>query len=99
MNNMFRKVMYFGFGALTTSQERAERFFDEMVEKGEITKEEAMNFIDEAREKSTEQQAEVKEMIKTEVENLQNQYVLVHRSELEALENRITELEKKLKQE
>ncbi len=93
---MLRKMMYFSFGALTLTREKAEKFFNEMVEKGEMNNEEAKTFIDEAIQKGQEQKDEIRKMIKTEFENFKNELPLVSRSELKNLENRIMELEKKL---
>lgn len=96
MNQMLRRVMYFGFGALTITREKAEKFFNEMVEKGEMSGDEAKGFIDEAIKKGQEQKDEIRKMVQSEFEMLKNQFPLVNRSELTELENRIAELEKKL---
>lgn len=96
MNPMFRKLMYFSFGALTMTREKAEKFFNEMVEKGEMSKEEAKTFIDETIKKGEEQKSEVREMVKAELEKVKNELSLVKRSDVELLEARIAELEKKL---
>ncbi len=96
MNQMFRKMMYFGFGAMTITREKAEKFFNEMVEKGEMSKDEAKGFIDEAIKKGQEEQNEIKKMIQTEFENFKNDLPLVSRADVKNLEMRIAELEKKL---
>lgn len=96
MTQMLRKMMYFGFGALTMTAEKAEKFFNEMVEKGEMSREEAKGFIDEAIKKGQEQKEEIRKMVQNEFESLKGQLSFVSRSEIAELENRILQLENKV---
>lgn len=96
MDSMFRKLMYFSFGALTITKEKTEQFFDEMVAKGEISSDEAKTIIDETIKKGEEQKAEVRGLIRSEINKMRDDFSLVRRSELQSLEDRITELERKL---
>lgn len=93
---MLRKMMYFGFGALTITREKAEKFFNEMVEKGELSREEAKGFIDEAIKKGQEQKEEIRKMVETEFDTLKSQLSFVSRSEIAELERRILDLENKV---
>ena len=45
---MMRKAIYFGLGVISLSREKAEKIYHEMVEKGEMSKDEARKFIDDA---------------------------------------------------
>ncbi|HZJ84951.1 MAG TPA: hypothetical protein VFD02_05290 [Syntrophomonadaceae bacterium] len=96
MNSMFRKFMYFGFGALTMTREKAEHFFNEMVEKGELSTDEAKVFVDDTIKKGEEEKSKMREMINSEFEKLKNDFSFVRQSEIKNIEARLRELEKKL---
>ena len=96
---MMKKMLYFGLGALNLSREKAEKFFADLEERGEVNKEEAKRFVDEAIRRGEEDQAAVKELIRKEWQNIKDEWPLVSRSEFEALQERIKELEAKLNQE
>ncbi len=93
---MMRKMIYFGLGALSLTREKAEKMMNEMVEKGDVNKEEAKQFIDEAIKKGAEEKEQLRQMIKEEYEEIKNQFSLVSRKDLEALETRIKALEEKI---
>lgn len=93
---MMRKMIYFGLGALSLTREKAEKMMNEMVDKGEINREEAKQFIDDAIKKGSEEKEELRNMIKQEYQELKNQFSLVTKKDLEALEARIAALEEKI---
>jgi polyhydroxyalkanoate synthesis regulator phasin len=53
---MMRKAIYFGLGVISLSREKAEKIYHEMVEKGEMSKDEARKFIDDAVKRGEEEQ-------------------------------------------
>ena len=67
-----------------------------MVAKGEMSSEEAKAIIDETIKKGEEQKAEVRGLIRSEINKMRDDFSLVRRSELQSLEDRIAELERKL---
>ncbi|MDD3269419.1 MAG: hypothetical protein PHX14_08865 [Syntrophomonadaceae bacterium] len=97
--NMMRKMMYFGLGAMSLTREKAEKVFSEMAEKGDISSEEAKQFVDEAIKKGEEERIEMRKVISEEIDEVKKNFSLVTRSEFEALEQRIKDLEQKLQQE
>ncbi len=97
--NMMRKMMYFGLGAMSMTREKAEKVFSEMVEKGEITSEEARQYVDDAIKKGEEERKEMRKVISEEFDEVRKNFSLVTRSELEAMEQRIKDLEQKLQQQ
>jgi len=92
---MMKKMFYFGLGAATMTRERAERFFDDMTQRGELSKTEARQFVDSAVKKGEEERQAIRKMIKDEIESWHQDMGMVSRSEFEALENRLKELEQK----
>lgn len=93
---MMRKMIYLGLGTLSLTREKAEKMMNEMVDKGEVNKEEARQFIDEAIKKGAEEKEELRQMIRQEYQEIKNQFSLVTKKELEALEARIKALEDKV---
>ncbi|MEN6328495.1 MAG: hypothetical protein ABFD18_20080 [Syntrophomonas sp.] len=97
--NMMKKMMYFGLGAMSMTREKAEKVFSEMVEKGEISSEEARQYVDDAIKKGEEERKEMRKVISEEFDEVKKNFSLVTRSELEVLEQRIKDLEQKLQQQ
>jgi len=94
--SMIRKAMYFGLGAMSLTREMAEKAFSEMAEKGEISSEEAKQFVDDAIKKGEENRNEMRSMMREEFDEWRKNFSMVTRSEFEALEKRISDLEQKL---
>ena len=91
-----KKMLYFGLGALSITREKAEKLYNELEERGEVSKEDAKRFVEEAIKRGEEDQAAVKEMIQKEWQSIKDDLPLVSRSEFDALQDRIKELEAKL---
>ena len=53
---MMKKAFYLGLGVMSMTRERSERFYNEMVEKGQMSGEEARDFVDEAIKKGEERE-------------------------------------------
>jgi polyhydroxyalkanoate synthesis regulator phasin len=96
--SMMKKAFYLGLGVMSMTRDRAERFYNEMIEKGQVSKEEARQFVDEAIKKGEEEKKEVRQFIREEMDDLKKEIPVVTRAELEALEARIKELEQKIQQ-
>jgi len=94
--SMMRKMFYMGLGAMSLTREKGEQLFTELVERGEMNKDEARHFIDDAVKKGEEERKETRSFIRDELEKLKNELPFITRSELEALQARITELENKI---
>lgn len=93
---IMKKAFYLGLGALTLTREKAEKICAELIEKGEMSKEEARQFINEAVKKGEEEKEGLQTLISEEFKKIKNDLSLVTRKEFEALQSRISELEKRL---
>lgn len=91
-----RRFIYFGLGALSLTRDRVEKMMNEAVDKGEINREDAKQYIDEAVKRGIEEKEELRKMIKQEHEEIKAQLGFVSRKDLEALETRIKALEDKI---
>jgi polyhydroxyalkanoate synthesis regulator phasin len=94
MSEMFRKMGLFGIGVISLTQEKAEEFTQEMIKKGEISKEEGKKFVKEVLSEKEKQLKDIEEKINTKVkENLKKSGVVM-KSDITALERKIEKLEK-----
>ncbi|MCW2279163.1 phasin family protein [Heliophilum fasciatum] len=96
MKDVFRRTLLAGLGAVSLTKERAESIVDELVKKGELSKDEAAKTVSELLDKSKEQREAVGEAIKTEVSKLRSEFGFVTRKEYDALLARVTVIEEKL---
>lgn len=94
--SMMRKAFLLGLGAMSITREKAERYYNEMIEKGQMSKEEARQFVEDAIKKGEEERKEMKKFIQEEMGEFKKDFSVVSRSEFEALEARVKELEQKL---
>lgn len=92
--SLMKKAFYLGLGALSLTKEKAEKVIKELEEKGEMSREEGKEFLDEVVKKGEEQKKEIQDMISKGI----NDFGVVKRSELAALEERIKKIEDKLSQ-
>jgi len=93
MSSMFKKMMYFGLGALSMTRERAEDFINEMVERGEMSGDEARNYVDEMMSRGEQERQEVMAEIKDYMHKVKTEMGLVAQDELEEIKERLSRLE------
>ncbi len=95
---MMKKAFMFWLGAMNLTKDKAEKFMDELEERGDMSKEEIKKFVDEAIERGEEERQALKEMMKKQWNEYKDELPFVSRSDYEQLEARIKELESKLSQ-
>lgn len=93
MLDLMRKVFLAGLGAMFLTKEKAEEVAEELVHRGELRRDEAKNFVEQLLNKGKEQQALLQETVTREVNRWRNEWGLVTKSEMAALEKRVAELE------
>lgn len=93
--NMIRKVLYFSWGAVSMSRDKAEKYISQMVEKGEISREEAKKYVDDLIQKGEVEKNEIRNLIREEIGELKRDFPFARRSDLDALEKRVLQLEEK----
>lgn len=96
---MMKKMIYFGLGALTLTREKAEKVFSEMVEKGEMNRDEAKQWVDDVIKRGEEEKTEFRAAIRKEIEQIRSDFPLVTKADLEAIEARLAAIESKLQQQ
>ena len=88
--------MLIGLGMLALTQEKVKEMVDELVKKGEITKEERLKVIDKVMNQIKEQEKEVKEKIAEIVKKTVMEMGLPTKEDLEKVLKKLDEIEKKI---
>lgn len=94
MEDLLKKAFYLGLGTLSFTKEKAEKFMNEMAEKGEITSEESNKFIDDLIKRGEEAREEIKDFVQHEVKCKHKE--MVTREEYDAVLQRLKDLEDRL---
>ncbi|MDR1616277.1 MAG: hypothetical protein LBR98_04635 [Syntrophomonadaceae bacterium] len=93
---MFKRAFEFAWGAARITMEKTEQFLEEIEVRKGINREEAKNFVNDALKKGEEEYQIFKDKLREGCQEHYNRACGVSRSEIETLEARIKELEKKL---
>ncbi|TAN39321.1 MAG: hypothetical protein EPN24_05425 [Candidatus Methanoperedens sp.] len=94
MSEMIRKMGLFSVGVISLTQEKAEEFTQEMIKKGEMSREEGKKFVREVLSEKEKQVKDLEDKINDKVENVMKKSGVVMKSDISALEKKIEELEK-----
>ncbi len=97
MSEMFKKMGLFGIGVISLTQEKLEEFTQEMIKKGEMSREEGKKFVREVLSEQEKQIKDVEDKINKKVKETFEKSGVVMKSDIEALERKIEELEKTVK--
>ena len=96
MQDLLRKALSLGFGALLVSKDKIEDVVNELVKKGELGQEEGKNLVNELIEKGeasvNEVEAKIEKMVKSVTEKLD----LPTRKELNEIKSEIEQIKEKL---
>lgn len=92
MEDLFKKVLLLGIGAIAKTYEKANLLVNELVEKGQITVNQGEKLNKELKRVMNNTQSNEDNNLKTYIESLN----LATKSDLDNLKKRIDELEKKL---
>lgn len=95
MRNVFEKGLALGIGLAVKSKEQIESFVDELVKKGEVKKEESNDLVNELVQKGQQAQSQIDEMIKERLKIILHDLNVATKSEVDQLEKRVRDLEKK----
>lgn len=94
MSEMIRKMGLFSVGVISLTQEKAEEFTQEMMKKGEMSREEGKKFVKEVLSEKEKQVKDLEDKINDHVEKVMRKSGVVMKSDISALEKKIEKLEK-----
>jgi len=96
MEDLWRKAKHFGLGLWDFTRDKVETVVDEMVKRGEVAEDDTSKAVTDLMERAKSEQEAFMEKLKTVVEKVVSGAGLARSAEVEALEKRVAELEKKL---
>jgi polyhydroxyalkanoate synthesis regulator phasin len=94
MSEMIKKMGLFGIGVISLTQEKIEEFSQEMIKKGEISREEGKKFVREVLSEQEKQMKELEDKINKRVKETIEKSGVVMKSDIASLEKKIENLEK-----
>lgn len=92
--DLFMRTVELGLGAATLTVDTAQKLVNDLMGRGQVTKEEAPSLVDRLMALGREQREQLMEMIDRGSERAMLRMDLARRSDLEALRQRVAELEK-----
>jgi|TARA_B100001939_G_C16908417_1_gene603435 polyhydroxyalkanoate synthesis regulator phasin len=95
MLDLIKKSIYLGLGAATASKEKIESLVDELIEKGQLTKDDKPKVVQDILDKIEKEEKEIKTKINNTVTEGMNKLGVVAKSDYDNLLKRVEELEKK----
>jgi len=95
MLDIIKKSIYLGLGATTVTKDKIETLIDELVEKGQLTKDDKPKVVQDILHKIEKEEKEIKTKIDSTVKETMNKIGIVAKSDYDILLKRVEELEKK----
>jgi len=95
MLDIIKKSIYLGLGAATVTKEKIETLVDELIEKGQLSREEKPKAVQDILDKIEKEEKEIQKKIDNTVTETMNKIGIVSKSDYDKLLKRVEELEKK----
>jgi polyhydroxyalkanoate synthesis regulator phasin len=96
MFELFEKAVMTGLGAISLSQKKGEEFINDLKEKYKMSEEEGKAFLEKLQGMAKDSKSKVAELAEEEVKKAMDRIGLASKNEIELLQKRLDELEKKL---
>ncbi|MEA1944568.1 MAG: hypothetical protein U9N07_04435 [Euryarchaeota archaeon] len=98
MNETLRKMGLLGIGVLSITEEKIRQTVNELVERGEMNREEGKSLVNELLAEKNRQMRELGDKISKDVQNAISRSNIASKDDVARLEDKITELEKAVKE-
>jgi polyhydroxyalkanoate synthesis regulator phasin len=96
MLDLIKKSIYLGLGVLTITKEKIEILVDELIEKGQISKEEKPKILQDIIQRINQEQKALSTKVRMMVKKAIDELGLVTKKDVEELNSRLEEIEKKV---
>lgn len=93
MRDMLHRAVSLGLGLAVASKEQIEKAVDELVKKGEVSRAESGEFLEDLLNKGNEAKARMDQVIHDKVQSILKDRGIASQDEVKALERRIAVLE------
>jgi len=94
--NLSKKIILAGMGTLSLTREKANKIADELIKRGELSKEDSREFIVDLLNKAEQERDRLVEKIKPEIKNRLEKMSFVSKKYVDDLEKKVQELEEKI---
>jgi len=91
-----KKLGLFGIGVYAMTEEKIDEYVKELIESGEINREEGKKYVQELIDRKNEQQEDLEEKISSKVKETFGKTEIASKEEIKALEDKIAKLEEML---
>ncbi len=86
------KMMLAGLGALSMTRERAEKVFDEYVNKGQAARESRSGFVKEVMDGAERTRSELEKLVSSQVQQTVDSLQLASKADVQRLEQKLDQL-------
>jgi len=86
------KMMLAGLGALSLTRERAEKIFDEYVNKGQAARETRSGFVKEVMDSADRTRSELEKLVSKQVQQTVDNLQLAGKADIQRLEQKLDQL-------
>jgi polyhydroxyalkanoate synthesis regulator phasin len=94
--DIIKKAMLLGLGLFSLTKEKAEEFVDDLIKRGEVTREERFKVVDKLLEQAEKQERELVGKISETVQKVITDIGLPTKKELDEISKRLEEIEKRV---
>lgn len=98
MKDTIRKVGLFGIGAWALTEEKIAEFVNDLVDKGEINREEGKKFVNELISARKKQKDDLEQNISAKVQDILGKADLATKKEIKSIEDKIDNIEAAIKE-
>ena len=98
MSELLRKMGLIGIGVLAITEEKIRQTVDELIEKGEMNREEGKSLVQELLTEKKKQMQELGDRISEDVQNAVDRSKIATKDDVARLEEKIAGLEKAVKE-
>ncbi|NOY76920.1 MAG: hypothetical protein GXO76_03505 [Calditrichaeota bacterium] len=97
MLDIIKKSIYFGLGTLSATREKVEDIVDEMIEKGQLTKDQRSKAVKELLDEAEKKEKELRNSIRSIITKILNEDIQVAtKKDIAEINKRLSDIEKKL---
>jgi len=99
MLQTLRKLLFAGLGTVDLTEEKLKAIFDDLVARGEVSEKDARQLISDWAKRASEQRAKIQQQVDEAVRGALERLGVCRRTDLEKLESRIADLERRVPRE
>lgn len=97
MRTMFERSVLAGIGVLSMTHEKAQKIVDELIQRGEVQKDEAKDWVERLVQRGDEERQSLRKLIHDEVKSSLDELGLATKQDLQDLASKIETLDKQEK--